>query len=147
MNRRRLLLGSGRFARVITVIMGLLSITSNAPYADAQEAKPEGVNVVVSFGDGLTWTYENIDYKQGMTVLDAMNAVKLRKHHALDFAYNGRGQNAFLNSLAGMENEGGGRTSKNWFYRINDKLGNKSFAIAELQAGDTVLWHFGKYEP
>ena len=147
MNLRRLMLESGGFARIITVVMGLLSIISNAPLTDARETKSPVVKVIISFGDGLMWTYENIEHKQGMTVLDAMNAVKTRKHHALEFAYQGRGQNAFLNSLAGMENEGGGKSSKNWFYRINDKLGNKSFGIAELQAGDTVLWHFGKYEP
>ena len=42
-----------------------------------------------------------------------------------------------------VENEGGGK--RNWIYRINDKPGDRSFGIAKLEAGDTVLWSFETY--
>jgi hypothetical protein len=30
---------------------------------------------------------------------------------------------------------------------VNDELGDESFGLKELSAGDKVLWHFGKYVP
>lgn len=109
--------------------------------------KKEAVSLKIDFGDGLVWHYRNIEFKPKMTVHDAMNQLSDRKIHPLAFELSGRGQNAFLKSIAGVANEGGGKSSRNWFYRIGGKLGDRSFGVAELSAADEVVWHFGKYMP
>ena len=81
------------------------------------------------------------------TILDAMTVAKARPSRPLRFSHKGSGESAFLISIDESANEGGGRTSKNWFYRVNDQLGDESFGLKELNAGDKVLWHFGKYVP
>lgn len=148
MIRRRLLVQFGRVALFFVCCTGLFSgFHKNLPAQSKTTAQAVPVKISINFGDGLVWTFDSIVHQPGMTVLEAMNTLKSRKNAPLAFEYQGSGQNAFLNSIGGVENQGGGRTDKNWFYRINDKLGNKSFGIAEVHPGDHVLWHFGKYEP
>ena len=42
-----------------------------------------------------------------------------------------------------VENEGKGN---NWIFRVNKKLGEESFAVTAVNAGDVILWEFGKYK-
>ena len=133
------------------LIQGVLAILCLAPLAaqakaQAESPKPPTVAVVVDFGDGLIWTY-SVEHKAGMTILDAMTIAKARSPRPLRFSHKGSGESAFLISIDETANEGGGRSSKNWFYRVNDQLGDESFGLKELNAGDKVLWHFGKYVP
>lgn len=109
--------------------------------------KTAEVSLKIDFGDGLVWQFSRIEFKPEMTVMDVMEQLSNRKIHPLSFEHSGRGQNAFLKSIGGVANEGGGRSARNWFFRINGKLGERSFGIAELKPGDEVVWHFGKYMP
>lgn len=132
--------------RSILALLGLLLVLPGPAKAQAEPAIAV-VKLVVDFGDGLQWQFEKIPHKQGMTILDAMNHAAARTGRPLKFEHKGVGESAFLISIDGSANEGGGKSKRNWFYRVNDQLGNTSFGLKTLQAGDTVLWHFGKYNP
>lgn len=131
----------------LSIVFLLSMISTSAGQVAEDQSKPITISVNIDFGDGLVWQYNQIPYQNGMTVLDAMEYLRNRKVKPLEFSYQGSGQNAFLKSIAGAANEGGGRSAKNWFFRINEKLGNRSFGLTELKPGDVVLWHFGKYQP
>jgi hypothetical protein len=146
------MLSTSIFSSTISRCLGALILAAGVifyiPGTSAQTtSNTQSVTLKIDFGDGLIWHYRNIPFKPKMTIQDAMNQLSGRKIHPLAFEFSGRGQNAFLNSIAGIENEGGGKSSRNWFYRIGDKLGDRSFGIAELNAGDEVIWHYGKYQP
>jgi hypothetical protein len=140
------LLSSGRRQLLSAALVFCLILIGTAAGSQAQE-KAAGVSLKVDFGDGLIWHYSRIEHKPKMTVLDAMNELKGRKLQPLAFEFSGRGPNAFLKSLGGVENEGGGRSARNWFFRVGTKLGERSFGITEIAPGDEIIWHFGKYMP
>jgi len=136
-------------------VFALLVISTFVPEAQAWQApateKPQaktatGVELSIRFADGKTRRFEPIAWHEGMTVLDLMQSCKGSDGKALKFEHRGSGATAFLTSIDGVANESG-RGSKAWIFRVNDKLGNRSFGTTELKPGDTVLWHFGKYEP
>ena len=60
----------------------------------------------------------------------------------ITFRYRGSGSTAFLYRIDDLENEGRGR---NWIFRVNGKLGQRSFALHELRPSDRVLWKFDTY--
>ncbi len=123
----------------------MASITSSK----AQEAKPKpaSIEMAIDFGDGLIWTFPDIQHTSKMTIMDAMNIARARTKRPLRFSHKGAGESAFLISIDDSANEGGGRSSRNWFYRVNHELGDQSFGLKQLKPGDKVLWHFGKYVP
>ncbi|MFM7318345.1 MAG: DUF4430 domain-containing protein [Isosphaeraceae bacterium] len=135
-----------RFFALALVFTAISLVSGNQPLISAQE-KPAEISLKIDFGDGLVWQFSRIEFKPKMTVMDAMEQLKNRKIQPLVFEHSGRGQNAFLKSIGGVANEGGGRSARNWFYRIGGKLGDRSFGIAELSPGQEVVWHFGKYMP
>ncbi len=59
----------------------------------------------------------------------------------MKFQERGSGATAFLTQLDDLKNEGSGR---NWIYRVNGQIADRSFAVYRLEAGDTVLWKFEK---
>ena len=104
----------------------------------------ETVRVVVEFGGEKTKTFEKIAWREGMTALDAMNQAK-KAAEGIAFTYRGKDSRAFLTSIDGVKNEGGGLKGRNWTYRVNGKLAKKSFAVMELEADDVLTWKFAPY--
>ena len=131
---------------LLLTLLPVLVLIARPPAGTGQEKVAE-VTLKVDFGDGLVWQYSRIEYKPKMTVMDVMSQLKVRKIQPLAFEYSGRGQNAFLKSIGGVANEGGGRSARNWFFRVGEKLGERSFGISEVSPGDEIIWHFGKYMP
>ncbi len=100
------------------------------------------VSLIIDYGDGFEKHYTNIAHRERMTILDVMR--RAEKHvRPLPFRFRGKEATAFLTEIDGLANEGSGR---NWIYRVNDKLGDRSFAVYELAAGDVVRWRFGGYD-
>jgi hypothetical protein len=75
-----------------------------------------------------------------MTVLDAMKAAQ-EHPRGIKLQFRGSGATAFLTQIDDLKNEGSGR---NWIYRVNGELAERSFAVQKLEAGDAVLWKFEK---
>jgi hypothetical protein len=115
-----------------------------APLAAAQPAAEElkTVKLSVDYGDGVQKHFLSITWQRGMTVLDVMRAAD-RHPRGIGFQYRGKRATALLTAIDDVQNEGG--RGRNWIYRVNGKLADRSFAIYELQSGDKVLWKFDVY--
>ena len=72
-------------------------------------------------------------------LLSLERAQNLKK---LKFESRGSGETAFISEIDGVKNEGA--SGKNWIYRVNDKLGDKSAGVFEVNPGDTISWSFGE---
>ena len=106
-----------------------------------QEAKAPSISLTVDYGDGVQKVFSQLPWRKGLTVLQALESAK--KHpRGITFVYKGTGSRGFLTQIDDLKNQGRGA---NWIYRVNNQLGDKSFAVFELQAGDAVLWKFGDY--
>ncbi len=125
--------------------LGRISPLAQPTRVQAAETAAKTIELVVDYGDGVQKRFTSLAWAEGMTLLDAMKAAK--KHsHGIDFEYVGEGEMAFLQSIDAQKNQGGGDASKNWVFRLNQKLGHKSFAVQTLAAGDVVLWRFEVYD-
>lgn len=111
--------------------------------ADTPAKKNAAVSLTIDYGDGFQKRYTRLPWREKMTVLDAMLAA--RKHRrSLKFVYRGRGSSAFLTQIDDLKNEGRGR---NWIYRVNKKLADRSMGVKALRAGDQISWKFTRYQP
>lgn len=146
--------GWGRWGRV--VLMELLlcgmawlslagthleSVAADEP-VQPMDQEVARVELTIDYGDGVEKRFQGLTFEPGLTVLGVME--KASKHpRGIKFEYRGQGETAFLKSIDGLANEGRGR---NWIFRVNDRLGESSFAVHSLKAGDKVSWRFGKYD-
>ena len=112
----------------------------------AAEPAAETVRVVISFDNGVEKKLDDLPWSSEMTVLDAMEAARQRPS-GINFKYRGSGATALLTEIDGFKNQGGGSNRKNWSYRVNGKLADRSFGIYKLKPADTVLWKFGTFKP
>lgn len=104
----------------------------------AEEAK--SVALTIDYGDGVEKRFLGVPWEDGTTVLDVLEFAA--KHpRGIKFEYRGRSATGFLTKIDDLANEGRGR---NWLFYLNGKIGERSFAVQELKAGDAVLWKFQK---
>lgn len=104
-------------------------------------SEDQSVRLIVDYGDGVAKTVSDLAWTKGNTVLDAMKAATARPH-GISFSYTGSGDAAVLTRIDDVQNQGAGTGKKNWQYWVNSTNGDRSFAIFELQAQDTVVWRF-----
>lgn len=123
----------------------LASLCYLADLASAGHAgsSAETVVMIVDYGDGVQKHFTAVPWRKSMTIEDVMKYAS-RHPRGLKLAVRGKGPTAFLYKVDDLENQGG--RGRNWVFRVNDKLGDRSFAIFELKPDDTVLWKFGEYE-
>lgn len=106
-------------------------------------AEKQRVQLVVDFGDGVQKHFTNLAWKEGLTVLDAVKAAE--KHpRGIEVKVRGSGAIAFLTQIDDVKNEGG--RGRNWIFRVNGKLADRSCGVFPLKPGDTILWRFQEYE-
>lgn len=127
-------------------IMWLALVACASPFVSGMAlcAEPEkkAVTLIVDYGDGVEKRFTALTAAKDATVLDLLNAAQ--KHpRGIRFEYKGKGETGLLTQIDDVKNEGAGR---NWIYRVNDKLGDRSFAVFPVQAGDVVLWKFIEYK-
>ncbi len=86
--------------------------------------------------------FKSIPWREGMTILDAMKFAQ--KHpRGIKFQTRGKGPTMFLTTIDNLKNQGS--SGSNWVFEVNEKLGDRSFAISNLSPLDAVLWRFGRY--
>lgn len=126
--------------RAAALLVALLALTlALAP--QAANAQAQTVRLVIDYGDGTIRTFTELPWKKGATVLDAMNAAKAHPR-GIDFAYTGSGATGFLTEIDKLRNQGAGSGRKNWLFWVNTGLGDRSFAIFEVQALDVIFWRY-----
>jgi hypothetical protein len=126
---------------ILTALACVLAIPVGARILTADDPPRPQVQMIVDYGDGVQKHFTALAWRDGMTVLDAL---ELAQQHArgIRFAYRGQDATAFLTRIDDLENEGRG---SNWVYRVNGEMADRSFAIFPLKAGDAILWKFGDY--
>ncbi|HML08888.1 MAG TPA: DUF4430 domain-containing protein [Xanthobacteraceae bacterium] len=130
---------SRRFALVWVGFVLLLAV---APVHDVHaQSAAQSVRLVVDYGDGVVKIFDRLPWSKGITVLDVLNAAKASAH-GITFSYTGLGPSALLTDIDGLQNQGGGSSAKNWQYWVNTTYAQKSFAVFDVQAEDTVFWRF-----
>jgi hypothetical protein len=93
-----------------------------------EEKRPKSVDVVCS--------------PDSTVLLSLERAQQLNK---ITFKHRGTGETVFVTSIDGIENEGG--DGKNWIYKVNGKLGDKSAGVFFVKPGDKISWSFGSKPP
>ena len=126
--------------RLTTISIVLLTLLSGMAAA-ANSA--EQYKLVIDYGDGSQKHFTALPWKEGMTVLEA---TKIAEKHPRGIAVKSRGSRstAFIEKIDDVANEGG--DGRNWVFRVNDELGDRSSGVYELKSGDTILWRFQRYE-
>lgn len=117
------------------------ALSSRAVNAQQPAAKSR-VTLTIDYGDGVQKQFTRIAWQPEMTILDALKAAS-RHRRGIRFKYRSSGSTAFLTQIDELTNEG---QKNNWIYRVNGKLGDRSFAIYQLKAADAILWRFGRYQ-
>lgn len=106
-------------------------------------AAEQTVRLVIDYHDGVRKVFDKLPWKEGMTVRDAMDAAQ-STGHGIRYEAKGSGETAFLTRIDDVQSQGARREKKNWVYKVNDKLAEKSFGVYKLKVGDSVQW---TYEP
>ncbi len=122
---------------VLAILVGSMPVT---PAAAAQ--KTATVQLVVDYGDGAEQRFTALPWKDGMTVLDALNAAQAHRH-GITFVTRGKGSSTLVTKIGDQANEGDG---KNWLYSVNEKRGEVSAGAQKVEPRDTILWRFEVYE-
>jgi Domain of unknown function (DUF4430) len=118
------------------ILLALLAVV--APPTVAQESS-QTVRLTIDYGDGVEKSFTRLDWKEKMTVFDALQAAE-KHERGIKLKQTGSGETIFITAIDDAENEGQG--GRNWRYSVNDKPARMSAGVAELKAGDTVVWRY-----
>lgn len=97
------------------------------------------VMVEIDFGSEKRMKSIPVVCSPDSTVL--MSLERAQNMKMLKFESRGSGETAFVSAIDGVANEGS--DGRNWIYRVNEKLGDKSAGIYAVGPGDTISWSFG----
>jgi len=111
-----------------------------------KESKSGSVSVMIDFDqERPIIRLEEVAMREGDSILVVMQQIEtVNEEEQFRFEYRGAGETAFLESIMDVKNEGG--NGRNWIYEVNGEAGKTSFAVHNLNDGDTVRWKFKKYE-
>ena len=123
------------------LLAAMLLFTAVSVVRTAAQGPAQAVRLVVDYGDGVTKIFDGLAWSRGNTVLDVLNRAQAHSH-GITFVYTGDGRSAFLTKIDDLQNQGGGSGAKNWQYWVNTTDADRSFAVFEVQALDTVFWRF-----
>ena len=108
----------------------------------AQSAKSVVV-LTIDYGDGAQKRFPAIPWQKEMTVLSALEWAA--KHpRGVDFDGRGKKSTTLITKIDDLKN--GGADNKNWVFRVNDKLGDRSCGVFALKPADRILWKYERYE-
>lgn len=127
--------------RFFALGIALLCASLAIPTPSRAQSAAQSVRLIVDYGDGSIKIFTDIPWSSGATILDVMNTAKAHPH-GIAFNFTGSGATAFLTDIDGVANQGGGADKKNWQYWVNTSYGDRSFAVRNVQALDTVFWRF-----
>jgi len=96
------------------------------------------VALEVDFGDDKPSKQIDVVCSPNSTVL--LSLERAEQLDKLVFESKGSGETAFVTTIDGVGNDAQG---KNWIYRVNGELGDKSAGILSVKPGDKISWIFG----
>ncbi len=107
-------------------------------------AAAQTVQLVIDYGDGVQKRFAALPWRDGLTVLDVMQAAQQRPH-GISISVRGSGETALLTKLDDVANEEGAVGARNWIFYINDHMGDRSLGATPVKSGDKILWKFERY--
>ena len=108
----------------------------------AQSAKSVVV-LTIDYGDGAQKRFPMIPWQKEMTVLSALEWAA--KHpRGIEIDVRGKKSTTLITKIDDLKN--GGADNKNWVFRVNDKLGDRSCGVFPVKPTDRILWKFERYQ-
>lgn len=99
------------------------------------------VQVLIDFnGRGANKQFQ-VEWHDGDTAFSCLK--RLEAQGRLKVVSTGSGNMTLLTAIDDVENLKA--AGDNWIYLVNDKLGDRSSAVCNLNPGDRLVWRFGKY--
>lgn len=127
------------------MVLALLGLSGTwAESSAAAEPNDAVVRMVVDYGDGVQKHFTQLKWEEGAAVFDVMQAA-MRHPRGIRAKYRGKGETLLVTEIDGLKSEAAGAGSRNWIFRVNGQLGQRSAGISPVKAGDTVLWSFETY--
>lgn len=115
----------------------LLSLFGNGVITANEAAQT--VKLTIDYGDGVQKTFVSLEWKEKLTVFAALQTAA--KHpRGIKVEHSGSGDTTFIKAIDDAANEGQG--GRNWKYSINGAGAQVSAGVAELKAGDQILWSY-----
>jgi hypothetical protein len=122
------------------VVLCISGCDSTVPSNSAELSREIGtVTLEVDFGADKRSKSIDVVCSPESTVLLSLERAQNMKKLKVDFR--GTGETAFVTSIGGVENMGS--EGKNWIFRVNDKLGDKSAGVYPVKPGDKISWSYG----
>jgi hypothetical protein len=125
---------------LLSVASGCRESTTQKP-ASAPATAAQTVQLTIDYGDGGQKGLPAIPWRDGMTVLDALESAKANQH-GITFTQRGSGETAMITKIDDIANQEGAEGAKNWLFYINGRLADKSCGVAAVKPGDSILWKF-----
>jgi hypothetical protein len=129
---------SGVLAVALIAACGPSPVTRNdVPVESGQ------VQVLIDFNGHAENKQFPMTWKTGLTAFGCLESLQVEGK--LKVESRGTGSQTLLTAIDGLENRWS--AGDNWIYLVNDRLGDRSSRVFELNSGDRVVWRFGKYTP
>ncbi len=98
-------------------------------------------NLMVDYGNGKVKTYNNIELKQGQSVLNLLEKICADNNLELEYDPPKDSLGVFITNIDGIVNDGS--SNKWWTYWVNNKMAMKAADQFILQDGDIIEWKYG----
>ena len=135
-----------RSVLILALVGAVLGLSGAASFAE-DTAQGEGdiavkpVVLTIDFGDGVQKRFPLLVASEKTTALSVLDTAA--KHpRGIRYQHRGKGATAFVTSIDGLKNSGGGKKARNWTFRVNGKLANQSAALTKLAPGDELIWKY-----
>ncbi len=115
---------------IISIV--ILIITSNTSELFAQ--KTEYITIEVNYGDEKETKTKKIEWKEGMTALEALQYSSTVTSHPVSIF-------VFVTSIDGVV---GKRGKTAWYYKINRESAEELAINTKIKAGDVITWIYKK---
>lgn len=102
------------------------------------------VALEIDFGNGQK-RMAAVPWREGMTALDVLVATQ-EGATPTKVERRGEGATAFVEAIDGVHNGGGGKSDRNWLYKVNGRLSPAGAGTVVVQGGDRVLWQYAVWE-
>ncbi len=110
-----------------------------APAPTVERSVPiEGILLEIRVGDE-TKRFGPLKVEGKLTVETLLRRIA-ESEPTFRFTSRGKGETFFVTGIDGRDNEG--RGGRNWFFLVDDKLGDRGAGSFEVESGQTVRWEY-----
>jgi hypothetical protein len=129
-------------ALLVLVIGSSVTGQTTTEPAQSSESATATVHLIVDYGDGHQKHYTQLPWHEDLTVWGVMERA-IKHPRGIKVKHRGKGATLLVLQIDDVANEAG--TARNWIYRVNDEVADRSAGIREVKPNDTILWRFETY--